>query len=183
MEQLKKFEDITQPDRRNNHLVVLNLEGGQKKYGLEDLYQEVNSISLNEEVPEDIRSQFNVARNLALYTWFCYPFHNIADMKAFSTLEMSLKIRIDDPKVRGLCKLIKKAIDKGLIKDRHFSHIKGQVTNPESICYVEQLPEIIPDLRNDVAHGSTMLYPSSIMNLRICADFINQLFNKIETSI
>ena len=61
MEQLKKLEEINLPDRRSDSFVICNQQTGQqRKYQLEDLYREVKSIELNECVPEDVRSQFNV---------------------------------------------------------------------------------------------------------------------------
>ncbi len=182
MEELKKLEYIILPDSRNSSFVLLNRQTGQqRKYCLEDLYREVESTELHGYVPEEVRSQFNVARNLAIYTWFCYSFHNVSILKAFSTVEMALRIRLGKSDTReGLRKLIKNAVDAGLIKDGHFSHIKGKITDPESTSYVESLPDVMARLRNVDAHGSTNLYPGSVLNLRICADFINQIFGKTE---
>jgi hypothetical protein len=180
MENLKKLEEITLPDRRNTCFVLINQKTGrQRKFRLEDLYEAVKSMELHQGVPEDVRSQFNVARNVALYSWFCYPFHNVANMKTYATLEMALRIKFgqEDTK-KGLYKLVETAVKQGLIKDKHFSHIKGKLKDLESTCYVERLPEITSFLRNTGAHGSTMLYNGSILNLHICADFINQIFRK-----
>ena len=181
MEELKKLEEITLPDSRNTHYVLINRQTGQqRKYRLEDLHGVVKSIELNEDVPEDVRSQFNVARNISLYSWFCYPFHNIADMKTFSTLEMALRVKLKKQNTRtSLFHLIGISVKQGLIKDKHFSHIRAKLTNLESTCYVESLPKLISSLRNNWAHGSTMLYDASAMNL---ADFINQIFDKTKNN-
>ena len=184
MEELKKLEEITLPDSRNTHYVLINQQTGQqRKYCLQDLYDVVKSIEIRDDVPEDVRSQFNVARNISLYSWFCYSFHNVADMKIFSTLEMALRIKLCREDSRdGLFNLIEMSVKRGLIKDRHFSHIRAQLTNLESSSYVENLPKLIAYFRNDGAHGSTMLYDGAIMNLRICADFINQIFDKTKNN-
>jgi hypothetical protein len=177
MERFKEFDKITLPDNRNNYYVMINRETGeQSKFGLEDLYNQIKLIELRDSVPEDIRSQFNIARNISLYSWFCYPFHNVADMKTFSTLEMALRNRLG--KKDNFFNLIDMAVKQGLIKNKHFRHRKEYLTNSESTSYVEQLPKFISHFRNDYAHGSTMLLDISIMNLCVCADFINQLFNK-----
>jgi len=180
MEELKKIEEITLPDRRNNHIVVINPQTGQQRNcQFEDIYRQVKSIELNETVPENVRSQFNVARNIALYSWFCYPFHMVSELKTFSTLEMALKIKLkqENNDSIGLFDLIVMSVKRNLIKDKHFSHIREHLTDPESTSYVEQLPELISNFRNDYAHGSMTLYDGPIMNLRICADFINQIFD------
>lgn len=106
--------------------MVVNLQtGDETKYTIEDLYKDVESIVLSESVPDDVKSQFNVARNLALYTWFCYSFHQVSDLKAFSTLEMALRIRLGKSETKsGLQRLVRKAIELGWIKDGDFSHIR-----------------------------------------------------------
>ena len=70
MEKLKKFDEICLPDFRSTLYMIVNHETGLKRdFRIEDLYEQVRSIELQNTVPEDIRSQFNVARNLCLYTW------------------------------------------------------------------------------------------------------------------
>lgn len=51
-------------------------------------------ITLSDSVPKEIVSQFNIARNLAVYSWFSYSFHQVSEMKAFSAVE-HLKICAD----------------------------------------------------------------------------------------
>ncbi len=183
MEKLKKLEEITLPDKRNTFFVIVNQQTGErKKYGVEDFYGEIKLIELHEVVPEDIRSQFNVARNLSLYTWFCYSFHNVSTLKAYSTVEMALRIILDKPEKDkpSLWKMMREAVNKHLIKDKHFGHIMEQSLDSQSKPFVEVLPDVIAYLRNLEAHGSTALGPWSVMVLRICADIINQLFDKTE---
>jgi len=183
MEEFKKFKEITSPDNRNIYFVIINQQTGKRReYGLEDLYEQIKLIELHDVVPEDIRSQFNVARNLSLYTWFCYSFHNVSTLKAYSTVEMALRIRLDKPEKDrpSLMKMMREAINRGLIKDKYFGHIMEQSLASQSKPFVEVLPDAIAYLRNLNAHGSTTLGPWSVMVLRICADIINQLFDKTE---
>ncbi len=179
METFKRLDDIALPDVRNTLWVATNLETGeQRKMALSDIYESVALIDLHESVPDDVRSQFNVAKNLAVYTWYCYPFHQISELKAFSTLEMALRMKFGENGQRlGFKRLLRKAVASGLIKDIGFSHIADNVENPESTVYTERLPDQMPDLRNNLAHGSCTLHPYSEINLQICADFINQLFH------
>lgn len=186
MEKLKKLEEITLPDNRNTFSVIISQQTGERgEYGIEDLYGEIKLIELHEVVPEDIRSQFNVARNLSLYTWFCYSFHNVSTLKAYSTVEMALRIRLDKPEKEktSLRKMMREAVDKGLIKDRYVGQIMEQSLDSQSKPFVEVLPDAIAYLRNLDAHGSTALGPWSVMILRICTDFINRLFDKTEDDL
>jgi hypothetical protein len=176
MEKIKKLEEVKKPDVRNKCYVLINRENGEKSnLSLEYFYKVVKSIQLHEHVPDDVRGQFNVARNLAIYTWFSYSFHQVSELKAFSTLELALRIKFGKNKV-GFKHLLSEAVKSGLIKDRGFRNVKDSLKNLDSTEYAERLPELMPRFRNELAHGSTMLNNSAFFNLQICADFINQLF-------
>ena len=178
MEELKKLEEIMLPDVRNKHYVIVNQETGkQRKLGLQDIYEAIKSVELHKGIPDDIRSQFNVARNLAIYTCFSYSFHQISDLKAFSTVEYTLRKLYGNNK-QSFRRLIERAVSDGLLKDSGFSHIEINSQSENSQKYVKQLPDLMPKLRNNLAHGSCTLHPGSVANLTICADFINQLYKK-----
>lgn len=179
MEEFKLLASLTNPDERNLYWAVIDRStGASRRLELEDIYNSVFEISLDEIVPEDIRSQFNVAKNVAVYSWYCYPFHQVCEMKAYSTVEFALKQRLE--KNSPFPKLITKAINLGLINDAGFSHLRKPV-DEASVEYSRSLVEIMPKLRNGLAHGSTTLRPGAVKTLRICADFINQLYrNKVK---
>ena len=42
--------------------------------------------------------------------------------------------------------------------------------------YCDVLVRMIPQLRNDLAHGSSFLWEKGASHVRICAELINQLF-------
>lgn len=160
MEKLKKLSEINSPDSRTTGFVRVNWETGQKKeYCICDLHGDVELIKLDEIVPEEVRSQFNVARNLCLYSWYCYSFHNVACLKAYSTIEMALRIRLgkSEETISSLRSMLEEALAKGFLTDK-------------------LLPETIPYLRNLAAHGSPMNVPGSASMLLRCAETINELF-------
>jgi len=171
MEELKKFEEILLPDER--HVLLDQITG--TKLTLEGLYEAVSAINLTEGVPEEIKSQFNVTRNLAIYTWFSYSFDPVVRLKTYILIEYALRLKDGSGEWR-LPRLIKRAISKGWIKDKGFRHFKAK--SPESTEYCETLIEVLPKLRNSEAHGSNSLDQNAVMHLQICADFINQLFEK-----
>lgn len=174
MEEFKLLASLTNPDERNLYWVAIDRSTGiSSRLGLEDIYNSVSEISLDETVPEDIRSQFNVAKNVAVYSWYCYPFHQICEMKAYSTVEYALKHRLEQNS--PFPKLINKAINLGLIKDAGFSHLR-KLVDEASVDYSKSLVKIMPELRNGLAHGGTTLHPGAAGTLRICADFINQIY-------
>ncbi len=182
MEEFKKLSEVHKSDIRNSYWVLMNKDTGkQKSMTLDDVHNNVSCIELKEEVPDEIKSQFNIAKNLHVYSWFSYSFHQISEMKAYSTVEYALKDKFGDHRC-GFKKLLKKAIKKGLIKDSGFRHIDTQDSN--SIEYSLGLVEIMPSLRNSLSHGSNTLHNQSAITLSICCDLINHLFkSSMERSI
>jgi len=60
----------------------------------QDRHEFIAAYDLNPAVPEDIRVQFDTARNLYLYAWNVYRFHVVAEHQALSTLELALRTRL-----------------------------------------------------------------------------------------
>lgn len=176
MEKFKEFENITKPDRRNLGFCKINKETGETTpLELKDIYDSISYVQLTNTVPEQVISQFNAAKNLAIYSWFSYFFHQIAELKAYSTLEMALRLKLK--KDCGLKKLLQETVKLNIVKDKGFSHIADKIKDIDETTYSKELPKILANFRNELAHGSTMLYPGAISSLKICADIINQLFN------
>ena len=171
MEELKPLSEITAPDVRNTYFVVRD-----GKLSLEAIHQAVHAITLSEYVPEDIRTHFSQAQNLAVYSWFHYPFNVTAQFMGFVTVEFALKKRLESK--ANFKDLIVMAAKRGLIKDEGFAIANLRESAEKS--YVETLSETMPSLRNRIAHGSNMLHNNSISSLQICADFINQLYPKVQ---
>jgi hypothetical protein len=172
METLKPLSEVTEPDARNLYFVVTELSGAARRLSLKDIHDIVSGITLHPGVPEAIRSHFSQAQNLSIYSWFHYPFNVTSQFLAFVSVEFALKHRLQS---RASFKtLIRTAVESGLIKDHGFTIAahREQATEP----YVQTLIEVMPSLRNQLAHGTNMLHNNSISSLRICADFINQLF-------
>lgn len=86
---------------------------------------------------------------------------------------MALRDRIGKHKY-GFRGQIKKAVSLGLIKDEGFKVTVDSHHSNNS--YSESLKDIVPELRNGLAHGSTTLHPGAVSTLQWCADFINQLY-------
>lgn len=169
MEELKEFSSLEEMDER--HMLLGQLTGwvmDKKK-----LFTIVSSIQLNSEVPEEIRSQFNVARNLALYSYYCYSFAPEVQAKTFTIIEHALRIRAGAKEKLMLRKLLSKAVSEGWLCDKGFRHL----ANPSATNdYCKSLVDLIPSMRNEFAHGTNQLTTYIIDHLTICADLVNQLF-------
>ena len=188
MESLKQLSELCLPDERQQYFVVITDPNSQsyRKRTLEDIYTEASSIQLNPSVPEKVQSHFSTALNLLAYSWFHYPFNVTAQFLAYVTVELALNEKFLPERPTSFKKLIRKAVGDGFIKDSGFSHFISnapqppylgvEMSQPDVERYCEALVDAIPSLRNQLAHGSTMLHSNGAHAVRICAEFINQLF-------
>ena len=80
---LKPLDQICDPNSRQRNFVS----------NLEDLHANLSNIVLDESVPVDVRQLFETAKNLSLYSWFAYRFHQVSELIAFSAMEMALRVR------------------------------------------------------------------------------------------
>lgn len=172
MESLKPINEVTEPDVRNTYFVVRDATTETRKLTLADIHEAAGQIVLHNGVPEHIRNHFAQAQNLTVYSWFFYPFNVTAQFMAFVTVEFALKHRLNS--TASFTHLIRRAVGEGLIRDEGFAIARHGL--PSEQKYVETLAEVMPKLRNELAHGSNMLHNNSLSSLRICAEFINQLY-------
>ncbi|WP_455387579.1 hypothetical protein [Petrachloros mirabilis] len=89
---------------------------------------------LSESAPGNVRALFDIARNLYLYAWFVYEFHNVAEQQVFACLEMALRERLKNEmplpeeywsnkrpdRSPTLKPMLRYVIDKGYIKNEGF---------------------------------------------------------------
>lgn len=200
VDKLRTLSEIALPDRRQRGFAVLNLRTGEKRpKTLEDHYSRIKEYTLNEAVPKEIQTHFEVAKNLLLYSWFVHNFIAVAEMQSFASMEFALRERLKSVvgERAGLRRFIEEAIKSGIIRDsdfRHYAHLQQQsmeyieimeeltgadLSNYKSIDpqrYCRVLAETMPSLRNDLAHGSRTLSDGVYLTFSLCRDLINQLF-------
>jgi hypothetical protein len=169
MEQFKAYEEIECID--HGHVLIGQITG--YVISLPKLHAALASIELHEGVPRDVQGQFNVARNMALYTYFHYAMAPEVQMKTYSVTELALKRRFPHMAKKTLAPLLREAVTQELLNDAGFRHLGS----PDPLnSYSRSLAVVLPELRNSSAHGSTALMPDCIGHIEKCADLINQLF-------
>jgi hypothetical protein len=189
MESLKPLAEITEPDFRNQIKVYINQRTGDiRRNTLKDMHEAVSDLQLGANVPEDIQTQFAVAQNLAVYAWFCYRFHMTAELQALATIEFALRLGLKPTteSERHFKTMLRTAVKKGRIKDSGFHYFPAPPTKKQTVAtksgpkivhsYSELLVELLPSMRNDLAHGASTLFDGAPGMLRITADIINQVF-------
>jgi hypothetical protein len=158
MEQLKRLEDICRPDERNRNRVDVDYStGAMTPTGVESIYAAVEEIRLNAGVPEEVRSHFEVARNLAVYSWFVYSFHEVAVMQAMASLEMAVRAKTGEG-------------------ETPFKNLLEKLFPGSELAPGISLGKAITYFRNELAHGSPMLTGQSVMFLHRCSELINELY-------
>lgn len=113
---LKPLEKILEPDEREAYLSGT----------LEDVHRVLSTITLQDNVPVDVRQLFETAKNICLYSYFVYRFHQVSELVAYSAMEMALRIRYErenpESKPKMLSKLLKHAESQGWLQEERFSY-------------------------------------------------------------
>ena len=188
-EVLKKKSEIVEPDQRQRSRVMIDTKTGcVRPLTVQDLHAAAEAIILHDGVPEAIRSHFAAVKNLIVYSWFYYPFNSTAMFLSYVTIELALRQRFSAKPGDGFKSLVRRAVQERLISDEGFSHVKAAIEEIDRISenvdmqghevesYVDSLIKILPQLRNEFAHGAHILYPAAVEHARIAMEFINQLF-------
>ncbi|WP_019674322.1 hypothetical protein [Arsukibacterium perlucidum] len=97
-DELRTPVNVLAPDQRNFHFGVTSLEV---------LYARISQCSLNNFVPEDIRVQFDTARNLFIHSFYVYRFYVVAESQVLTTLELALRECIGDKTLAAFQKELK----------------------------------------------------------------------------
>jgi len=190
MEELKPIEEFKSPDERIRHPKDLPY----------NLYKNIENCILNENVPENVRTYFEMLRNVYVHGWYYYPFCTMAVFLSYFAIEMALRecFKEEDPKRKKTFRyLMRKAVKKGLIKAGKFSHVRerwerskelekvtGGLTKafPQTEEYCSVIAESIPNLRNAFAHPqhrTLLLLGQSAVLIKISSELINQLFENL----
>lgn len=182
---------------------VLDPQTGARKMTLEDHWCSIKVLALHDGVPSRVQIHFDTARNLLLHSWHVFRFQQVAEMHAFASVEYALRVRagLSARDKANLPKLLPLAVKNGWIRADGFRLYRAAVAQrqmlaePEDsvtdgqaevqsvrgLSYVGSLIKVLPELRNELAHGTAMLRPSGKRTLALCCDLINQLF-RVETS-
>ena len=116
MEQLKSLDELTEMDEK--HRLMGAVCGGVPS--LEKMHDLLSQEHLNHEVPDEIKGQFNVARNMALYSYYFYALAPEVHLKTYTVIEHALKLKAKPEKHMMLGKLLRIALQNGWISDAGF---------------------------------------------------------------
>lgn len=183
LDRLKPISEMAMVDPRTRVTMSYFDEerGEQHVPTLAEHHASIASLQLIDKVLDDIRTNFETAKNLFLYAFYIYRFSVVACTQAYQTLEFALRERAKHAGITSsklmLGALIRLAIQRGWLTDKAFDKIRGCSSASEN-SYSRKLVEILPALRNNLAHGSCTLFEPhrALEQLEICAAIINHLF-------
>ena len=169
MEEFKSLNELRVLDHKHK------LMGGVCGFipSLEGMHEYLSREILNEDVPDEIKGQFNVAKNMAIYSYFFYALAPEVHLKTYTIIEHALRLRVKSNKRMMLKALINHAVSQRWISDAGFRHITSPSSSNE---WCKSMVDAIPHLRNSQAHGSSMLVGDCLHHISSCTDFVNQLF-------
>jgi hypothetical protein len=173
---LKSVDTLADCDPRLRDMVIVAACGHKRPLQMSDLHSLVAPISLSADVPDEIRHEFDTARNAFVYSWYVYEFATLAEIRCFAALELALRRRLDpspaNTKSLGLSRLLKTATENGLLR-REDVEMPSPAGSGEMACGLD----LLPMLRNHIAHGNIQLLPQATpTNMRLCAEVIEAIY-------
>jgi hypothetical protein len=203
-EGFRSVAEMAKPDGRQCHLIVGERDGPMVPKSVHHQHAMAEQYAVSAAVPEDIRIQWDTARNLWLYAWHVWRFYPVAEKHVYAVLEMSLRIKLGHDRVDrppSLKALMDEAIRKKLLRDEPLEYhqaIKARHAQEREIeesiamesgdsmpppdpvtdsqLYCKLLASTFPRLRNRYAHGSSSVTFTVGRTFSLCRDLINQLF-------
>lgn len=144
-------------------------------------YQLIEKIELNGNVHNDIKVQFETAKNVLFYSFFAYRLGMVGLKQAFAALELGLRRYVGEPENpvgkkrphNGLTALLERAHKKGMFSTNNLN-------NPN--LTFDDFLRIVKGFRNQLAHGTHTLFPPSHVTpiVHDCASVLNQVFDYVK---
>ena len=169
---MKAITEILQPDVRNQTLFSV-VDGRVRPTTVDDGYPNLLRLELAPNVPENVRKQFDVCRDLMLYAWFVYEFYAVAAHQALVCLEFALRQKHPVIKTdrRGQARY------QGL--KAHLDHAKelGYFTHDAQL---NEVLKFLPLIRNGEAHGGETVLNFALAEgvLTPVRDIINAVYDR-----
>ncbi|HEY2329989.1 MAG TPA: hypothetical protein VGI63_09285 [Verrucomicrobiae bacterium] len=118
-DEFKPFGEVLLSDVRQTFWVKIQPDGSTRPFQFDDLHKRMAVLVLNSTAPEDVRTGFDTARNLYLYSWFVYRFLTVAELQVYAAFEYALGKRIEIEnvgRIHGLNKRFDFAVGKGWLQ-------------------------------------------------------------------
>jgi hypothetical protein len=166
MEKLKPFEELANPDGRWRYFGVT----------AEYLYARAKKMSLEDSVPENVRTQYQQAQHLLVYSYFQYSLLSVAATQCLIALEAGLRAKWDLEPVHT--KKNSKS-EPGLTALLSIARNRGWTSETD-----DRFDFVVTELRNDLAHGGYMITPiDTLCMVEDWGKFIGQLWTSPQEAV
>ena len=165
---MKAIADILRPDVRNQTLVSV-VDGRVRPTTVDDGYPNLLHLELSPKVPENVRKQFDVCRDLMLYAWFVYEFYAIAAHQALVCLEFALREKHPVTRTNKKGHVLYQGLKAHLDRVKELGYFGQDVQSTEILKF-------LPHIRNDEAHGS-----DTILNFALAEGVLMQVRSIVNT--
>lgn len=81
---------------------------------IDEVYDLISQVRLSSSTPEVVKSLFETAKDLSLYAWHVYEFHAVADLVAFQSLELAVRLRAEQEGISEWNKTFSELISRGV---------------------------------------------------------------------
>jgi hypothetical protein len=114
---------------------------------LQGVHVALLELQITDRAPANVRQLFETAKNVALYTWFVFRFHQVSELVAYSALELALRERAGfvewaaptkspPPTLRPLWKRAQK---EGWLKNEKFPSLRELATEHVRTTHIARL--------------------------------------------
>jgi hypothetical protein len=152
---MKTIGEAMQPDERWRIFMCNDPETGVRPLTFTDHYGDICRLDLPPVGIPLVERLYERAQHCLLYSWLDYELSLVAEAQAFTSADLALKLRVNDPKVVNFAPRLKHAVE------------QGWVTPPppkpdDAPAEWQGTHQMLVALRNDLMHGSAQVHDFSI---------------------
>jgi hypothetical protein len=152
---MKTIGEAMQPDERWRIFMCNDPQTGIRPLTFTDHYGDISRLDLPPVGVPLVERLYERAQHCLLYSWLDYELSLVAEAQAFSSADLALTLRVNDPKVVNFAPRLRHAVEQGWVtppppKPDHAPD-EWQSTH-----------QMLAALRNDLMHGSAQVHDFSI---------------------
>lgn len=151
---MKPLDEALLPDPRWQIFMTNDQVNGLRPLTFADHYADVCRLDMPPVGSELVQRLYERAQHCLLYAWLDYELTLLAEAQAFFSLDLALKLRVNDSKVVNLSRRLARAVEQGWIT--------APPAKPE--CAPDEWKnthQLLLHLRNDIMHGSAQVHDFS----------------------
>ena len=155
---MKTIGEAMQPDERWRIFMCNDPETGIRPLTFTDHYGDISRLDLPPVGVPLVERLYERAQHCLLYSWLDYELSLVAEAQAFSSADLALTLRVNDPKVVNFAPRLRHAVEQGWVTPPP----PKPASRGRRRAGPGRRPASRPALRNDLMHGSAQVHDFSI---------------------